>query len=275
MARMNTNPVGPRTGSVVWFSVAALMLIVTSNCMAQTISLSKTVFTPGEAIVLQFTAPGNYATNAWIGIIPSNISHGSEAVNDQYDLTYQYLRGLTSGSFTFSAPVTLGNYDFRMHDTDSAGREVASVSFTVAESSANNQSKPNYTTPTQQALPAPAGVVVFDNWNKSAVDNHPGGPTYFYLARPTTIIRIINYHWNSGSGRAAGTIGIIGANGTVFGVWEAVATSGTGGAPNVNWVVTPNVTLAPGVYQITDSDSGTWSNNSGSFGCGFSSVTGK
>ncbi len=91
----------------------------------------KDAYTPGETITVTFTAPEGLPTNAWVGIIPSNVPHGDEAQNDTFDLTYQYLNGMTSGMLVFSAPTVPGSYDFRMHDTDSNGKEIASVTFTV------------------------------------------------------------------------------------------------------------------------------------------------
>ncbi|MBN1572372.1 MAG: hypothetical protein JW984_04165 [Deltaproteobacteria bacterium] len=93
--------------------------------------LNKYSYSPGETITVTFTAPVGYQSNAWIGIIPSHVPHGDEATNDQYDLTYQYLNGMTSGTMVFSAPGVPGSYDLRMHDTDSGGKEVSSVSFVV------------------------------------------------------------------------------------------------------------------------------------------------
>jgi hypothetical protein len=118
-------------------------------------------------------------------------------------------------------------------------------------------------------------VELFNNWNKAAVYNGPTGSTYFYLSRQTTITRIITYHWNNGRGRSPGQIAILGPDGRVYGPWNAAGTGGTGGAPNVNWIVTPNVTLAAGLYLINDSDPSTWSHNSGSFGSGFTNVSGR
>lgn len=96
-----------------------------------TLSLDKTRFAPGESIVVRFTAPANWPSDAWVGIIPASIPHGNEAVNDQHDITYQYLGKRTAGNLTFTAPGP-GNWDFRLHDTDSGGKEFASVTFTVA-----------------------------------------------------------------------------------------------------------------------------------------------
>jgi len=110
-----------------------MLSVVPANAQTTGPSLwmDKLEFAPGEAISLHFTAPAGLPTNAWIGIIPSNIPHGDESVNDQHDISYRYLDGLTSGTLTFSAPTTPGTYDFRMHNTDSDGVELKSATFTV------------------------------------------------------------------------------------------------------------------------------------------------
>jgi len=95
------------------------------------LSLDKTVFNPNEEIEVHFKSTLGFASNAWVGIIPSNVAHGSEAENDKYDLAYQYLQNKASGTLMFKAPVNVGKYDFRMHDTDNNGKEVAYVSFEV------------------------------------------------------------------------------------------------------------------------------------------------
>ena len=95
------------------------------------LSLDKSQFAPGEQIVVHFYASSTFAANAWVGIIPANVPHGSEAVNDQNDLTYQYLQNRASGELIFQAPGNPGSYDFRMNDSDNNGNEVGSVSFTV------------------------------------------------------------------------------------------------------------------------------------------------
>ncbi|MDD5390233.1 MAG: hypothetical protein PHD37_12860 [Gallionellaceae bacterium] len=119
--------------------------------------LARDRYAPGEAIVVDFTAPGSYASNAWIGIIPSQVPHGSEAENDRHDLTYQYLQKRTSGSMTFTAPTAPGNYDLRLHDTDNNGREVASVSFQVGAVAAPDSGRGYTAQPpaaTQNSAPA-------------------------------------------------------------------------------------------------------------------------
>jgi uncharacterized protein YoxC len=103
------------------------------NKSSPQILLNKTTFAPTEEIQVSFVALSTFASNAWVGIIPSDIPHGSEAVNDQHDLSYQYLNGRTSGTLVFKAPTPNGSYDLRMHDTDSNGQEVYSVSFEVRQ----------------------------------------------------------------------------------------------------------------------------------------------
>lgn len=93
--------------------------------------LSKNSFIPGEVIMVKYTALPEYDPSAWIGIIPSTVPHGSEAENDKYDMTYQYLQKSTAGEKNFRAPMEPGKYDLRMHDTDNNGIEVASVTFEV------------------------------------------------------------------------------------------------------------------------------------------------
>lgn len=93
--------------------------------------LNKTEFEPEEEIVVSFSAPESFEENAWIGIIPSDAPHGSEATNDGVDLAYEYLKKRTKGEIKFLAPEKPGIYDIRMHDSDNDGKEVASKSFVV------------------------------------------------------------------------------------------------------------------------------------------------
>lgn len=94
------------------------------------LSLRNNVFSPGEEIVIAYVHDDSFDDTAWVGIVPSNIPHGDEDVNDQHDLKYEYLYG-KSGELSFFAPVEPGEYDFRLHDSDGNGKEVDSVSFTV------------------------------------------------------------------------------------------------------------------------------------------------
>jgi hypothetical protein len=95
------------------------------------LDLEKNTFVPGEAIRLAFSTEEEYTEKGWIGIIPSEIPHGDENTNDQHDLDYRYLQGQRSGVYDFDAPSKPGKYDFRLHDTNDNGKEIAHISFTV------------------------------------------------------------------------------------------------------------------------------------------------
>jgi hypothetical protein len=112
--------------------LAIIAALLAPDAHAQKLRLDKQTFAPGDAIAVHFSAPAKYPDNAWVGVIPSTVRHGSEAENDKFDLSYQYLKGRTTGTLTFAAPDKPGAYDMRMHDTDNGGKEVASVSFTVS-----------------------------------------------------------------------------------------------------------------------------------------------
>ena len=117
-------------------------------------------------------------------------------------------------------------------------------------------------------------ITLFDNWNKSAVENGPKTPTFFQVTGNWYISRLCNYHWNNGNGAYPGTISLIDQNGNTYGPWQAVATSGTGGAKSVNWVVNPNITIPQGNYRVVDSDLSTFSTNSISGYQGFVTIQG-
>lgn len=123
--RMNDTDRNGREVASVSFTVAK------ASSASAKLRLTKYKYRPGEVIKVWFSASSRYASNAWVGIIPSRVPHGSEAVNDRHDLAYRYLRKRTYGTLTFRAPRRPGSYDFRMHDTDSNGREVYSITFKV------------------------------------------------------------------------------------------------------------------------------------------------
>lgn len=111
--------------------VASVSFEVVKTTEGAELKLDKTGFKPGEEIRLTFKAPAVFVENAWIGIIPSDVPHGSEAENDEHDLSYQYINKRTNGLLVFKAPAKAGSYDFRMHDTDKSGSEITSTTFTV------------------------------------------------------------------------------------------------------------------------------------------------
>lgn len=112
----------------------ATVVLLGAGCSSSTpasLTLPENTVEAGQAITVNFVTPGDFSPKAWVGIIPSDVAHGDETFNDQYDLSYEYLNERTSGAITLYAPSTPGSYDFRMFDTDENGKEVASVSFSV------------------------------------------------------------------------------------------------------------------------------------------------
>jgi hypothetical protein len=117
------------------FAVSFFVLPATVLAQTNSLTLDKNHFAPGEPIQVHFTASSDFPASAWVGIIPSDVPHGSEVTNDAHDIAYYHLNNQTSGTLTFTAPAQPGAYDLRMNDTDDIaqnGHEVASVSFTVS-----------------------------------------------------------------------------------------------------------------------------------------------
>ncbi len=100
------------------------------------------------------------------------------------------------------------------------------------------------------------------------VDNNPTDEAMFSIEQPSTITKIKTYHWNYGSGRAAGTIALKNRDGATFGPWKATGEVGSGGVQDAYWAVSPDAKLLPGEYTIIDSDPSTWSQNSETGGRG-------
>jgi len=114
--------------------LACLVIVLSGLCGCaekSSLTLGKKVFAPGESIEVHYVVKEPAKENGWVGLLPSEVPHGDESVNDQADLSYKYLSGSVEGKFTFTAPYKPGNYDFRLHDTDGNGRELAFVSFAV------------------------------------------------------------------------------------------------------------------------------------------------
>ncbi|MDA3837951.1 MAG: hypothetical protein PF574_03105 [Candidatus Delongbacteria bacterium] len=98
------------------------------------LSLDKNVYFPNEEIKVTFKVMNHFATSAWVGVLPVDCPHGSEKVNDENDISYKrlkYKKYEKGGTMILKAPKKLGNYDIRLNDTDSDGKEMAYVPFTV------------------------------------------------------------------------------------------------------------------------------------------------
>ena len=182
----------------IMFAFFFLTVMLVINTQAQTLKVDKIHFKPGESIQVHFTAPANLPSNAWVGIIPSTIPHGSESENDKNDLTYQYLSKKTSGTLTFKAPTKPGLYDFRMNDSDSNGKEIATVSFSVGDSTygslrldkynfkANEGIKVHFIAPASFASNAWVGVIPSKTPHGSESENDKHDLAYQYLSKKTS-----------------------------------------------------------------------------------------
>jgi hypothetical protein len=116
---------------------------------------------------------------------------------------------------------------------------------------------------------------LFNNWNTDIVFSNPTKPTQFSITEPTYITNIYDYHyqWNGTNPTGKG-IKLRGNDGQEFGPWEVFAGSGHGEKQNVNWVCSPKITLAAGIYTVVDPDPATWSQNDQSENRGMSLVKG-
>lgn len=107
--------------------------------------------------------------------------------------------------------------------------------------------------------------------NPKAVQNGGTSPTW-KTNEPMNVSEIHTYHWNDGQGQSPGTIGLQGADGTLYGPWETTGLPGKGGVPNATWVAKPGVVVPAGSYKVVDSDPDSWSQNADSEGVGFTWV---
>ena len=90
---------------------------------APALTLARRVAAPSESLRIDFSgAPGN--AGDWIGLY-------REGAEDRQYLTYQYTRGLRSGSLSFELPSEPGRYAFRLFENDGYDRLAVSSVFAV------------------------------------------------------------------------------------------------------------------------------------------------
>jgi hypothetical protein len=127
------------------------------------------------------------------------------------------------------------------------------------------------------ATAAPIIIDIFNNTNIGLVTDSPSGPpndTVFTLTEDHFLTFITTYHWNSGAGVPAGTIGLRRqSDGVLVASWSAVpsATDPPGVYLEVNSL---NDSLAAGTYKVEVSDPATWSFNATSGNQGFAQIQG-
>lgn len=93
-------------------------------------------------------------------------------------------------------------------------------------------------------------------------------PTTFTVSESWLVTEIKTYHWNNGNGITPGTIGLMVADGTILGTWQADGLPGQGDVPDAYWVVNPNIVIPAGTYTVIDSDPDTWAQNAETNGIG-------
>jgi hypothetical protein len=124
-----------------------------------------------------------------------------------------------------------------------------------------------------------SAVKLFDNSNGQGVQN--GGKPAAFTTKGKTycLASLTTYHWNNGQGMAPGTIGLtvlsgFGGAGNTLGPLAAGGSAGQGGVANANWTATAALPVVlNGTYACQDSDPASWSQNQGSHGGGFCTVT--
>lgn len=99
-----------------------------------TLEILNNDYKTGEEIEVSFSGADQLSNTAWIGIVPSNVEHGSESINDENDKDYEYLKGEAAGTRTLTAPDETGEYDIRLNSADTGNaEEVTYISFNVVD----------------------------------------------------------------------------------------------------------------------------------------------
>jgi len=125
-------------------------------------------------------------------------------------------------------------------------------------------------TPPPAATPSATEQEIFRVSSIGVAYNGATKPTTFTISASWLVTEITTYHWNNGQGKTPGTIGLRAADGATYGPWQATGLPGSGGVPDAQWVVKPNIVIPPGTYTVLDSDPSTWAQNSETGGAGMS-----
>ena len=104
-----------------------------SDLTITSMATDKKTYAPGEAVTLTLDWTGTPDETCWVGLVPADIKHGDEEINDAADLAYLYLGGAEPGSFVFEHALEPGEYTLRVNETDDGGAELAWIAFRVAE----------------------------------------------------------------------------------------------------------------------------------------------
>ena len=92
---------------------------------------TKSVYSPGENLTVDFTASPCLSADSWVAIFPASQPHGDDLASAGYLVSGRArLEGKSSGSLQFKAPDKVGAYQLRMFDAGT-GKEIATYNFTV------------------------------------------------------------------------------------------------------------------------------------------------
>ncbi len=126
----------------------------------------KKLYAPGEGITVTLKWTGTPDSSAWVGIIPADVPHGDEYVNDDADVAYIYLDGHEGDQFVFddelSAPLTPGLYTIRVNENDGGGAELAWCAFAVVGTGGQQQSAQPSEPAADDPAPAEGDLTVAD-----------------------------------------------------------------------------------------------------------------
>ncbi len=108
-----------------------------SDLSVTAMKMSKERYSYGEEIKVTLKWTGTPDPSAWLGIVPADIPHGDEFVNDDADIEYIYIAEYDGSEFIFNSDIEPGNYTVRLNDNDSGGAELAWCAFTVTPNADN------------------------------------------------------------------------------------------------------------------------------------------
>lgn len=119
-----------KSNSVIGLCIA-LFFFTNGSGYSQTMEIDKSIYDKGEIIQITFTKTDSTPGKAWVGIIPSSVPHGSEAVNDENDIIYRFIEDHPDGKLSFRAPTSGQQWDIRYNSNDGANQEYSYITFSI------------------------------------------------------------------------------------------------------------------------------------------------
>ncbi|MBA2736966.1 MAG: hypothetical protein H0U50_09305, partial [Pyrinomonadaceae bacterium] len=140
-----------RTGTITIAGQTFTVQQAGSTANTYTLVASPTTLVPGGQLTVNFTASNGAATD-WVALFKVG------AANSQY-IVWNYTNGLTAGSYTVTAPVEPGQYEFR-YMLSNTYTSVATSNAVTVQSTSTPTPTPNSTptptpTPTPNSTPTP------------------------------------------------------------------------------------------------------------------------